>query len=270
MSDLRMSFLDHLEELRRRILVAFLSLGAAAVIGYIYAWPILDILKRPALQEGINIDLYYMTVLEPFMLKFKIALYAGLIIALPVIIYEILAFIAPALKKRERRVMFNSLFFITFFFAVGIVFCYFFILPVGVKWLINQSNGRIAPILSAGSYASLTTWFLIALGIVFETPLIVFLVVRLGIVDAKTLHKNWRWAILATTAFAALITPDWNPVTMILVAVPMFALYEGSVLIAGMKRKKSKETKGEWRDRLWDAWLGKKPEDEEAVEGQEG
>ena len=270
MSDMRMTFFEHLEELRRRILVAFLSLAAASVVGYIYAWPILDILKKPAIKEGISMDLYYMTVLEPFMLKFKIALYAGLIISLPVIIYEILAFIAPAMKKKERRVMFGSLFFIAFFFAVGMVFCYYFIMPVGIKWLVNQSNGRIAPILSAASYASLTTWFLIALGITFETPLVVFLVVRLGIVDAKTLHKNWRWAVIATTAFAALITPDWNPITMILVAVPMFALYEGSVILAGMKRKKAKVSKGDWRDRLWDAWLGKKTEDDDTIEGQEG
>ncbi len=270
MSDLRMTFFDHLEELRRRILVAFLSLTAAAVVGYIYAWPILDLLKKPAVKEGISMDLYYMTVLEPFMLKFKIALYAGLMISLPVIIYEILAFIAPALKKKERRVMFSSLLFIIFFFAVGMVFCYYFIMPVGIKWLVNQSNGRIAPILSAASYASLATLLLVALGIVFETPLVVFLVVRMGIVDAKTLHKNWRWAVLATTAFAAFITPDWNPITMVLVAVPMFVLYEGSVLLAGMKRKKAKETKGDIRDRLWDAWLGKNRDDEDTIEGQEG
>ncbi len=265
-----MGFFEHLEELRRRIIVAFLSLTAAAVVGYIYAWPILDILKKPAVKEGISMDLYYMTVLEPFMLKFKIALYAGLMISLPVIIYEVLAFIAPALKKKERRVMYGSLFFIIFFFAVGMVFCYYFIMPIGIKWLVNQSNGRIAPILSAGSYASLATLLLIALGVVFETPLVVFLVVRLGIVDAKKLHKNWRWAVIAVMAFAALITPDWNPITMMLVAVPMFALYEGSVLLAGMKRKKAKETGRPWRDRLWDAWLGKRPEEEEVVEGQEG
>lgn len=270
MSDMRMTFLDHLEELRRRILVAFLSLAAASAVGYIYAWPILDILKKPAVTQGINIDLYYMTVLEPFMLKFKIALYAGLMISLPVIIYEILAFIAPALKKRERRLMFSSLFFITFFFAVGIVFCYYFIMPTGIKWLINQSSGRIAPILSAGSYASLAAMLLIALGIVFETPLVVFLVVRMGIVDAKTLHKNWRWAVIATTAFAALTTPDWNPITMIMVAVPMFALYEGSVVLASLKRKKARVSKGDWRDRLWDAWVGKKSDDDSAAEGQEG
>ncbi|MHB8781182.1 MAG: twin-arginine translocase subunit TatC [Candidatus Geothermincolia bacterium] len=263
MADSRMSIFQHLEELRRRIIVAFLALGCAIVIGYIYAWPILDVLKRPAVTQGIQMDLYYMTVLEPFMLKFKIALYAGLALALPVILYEIMAFVAPAMQKKQKRVMIGSLVLIFGFFIAGLVFCYYFIMPLGISWLVNQSAGRINPVLSATSYATLSAWFLLALGLVFETPLLVFLVVRLGIVDAKTLHRNWRWAVISTAAFAALITPDWNPVTMIMVAVPMFALYEGSVLLAGMKRKKVQEAKGTLQDRLWDAWLGKTNQDDD-------
>jgi sec-independent protein translocase protein TatC len=184
-------------------------------------------------------------------------------LALPVILYEILAFVAPALRKQQKKLMFGSLALIFVFFIGGLLFCYYFIMPVGIKWLVNQSAGRISPVLSASSYATLSAWFLLALGVVFETPLVIFLVVRLGIVDAKTLHRNWRWAVIATVAFAALITPDWNPVTMIMVAVPMFVLYEGSVFVASLRRKKVVAEKGSIQDRLWDAWLGKTSDDKE-------
>ncbi|OFW55426.1 MAG: twin arginine-targeting protein translocase TatC [Candidatus Solincola sediminis] len=238
-----MGFIEHLEELRRRIIVMFLALGVAICVGYIYSWQILDFLKKPGARAGIPLNLYYQSVLEPFMVRFKIAMYAAIVVALPVILYEILAFIAPALKKREKRVMYSSLLSIIFFFLLGMAFCYFYILPIGLKWLVGQAGNHVSPVLMAGQYVGLVALLLLGIGLSFETPLLVWLAVRLGIVTPKKLHENWRWAIIITLVFAAVITPDWNPITMALVAVPMFILYEASIFLASFGRKKAKNKK---------------------------
>ncbi|MDY6794711.1 MAG: twin-arginine translocase subunit TatC [Actinomycetota bacterium] len=237
MAEVKMSFIEHLEELRRRIIVMFLSLGVAVCVGYIYSWEILDFLKEPAIKAQIPLNLYYQTVLEPFMVRFKIAMYAAIVLALPVILYELIAYIAPALRKREKKFMYAALFFIIIFFLAGVAFCYFYILPVGLDWLVGQAAGRISPVLMAGDYVGLVALLMLAIGIAFETPLVVWLVVRLGIITPQRLHKNWRWAVIVILAFAALITPDWNPITMMLVAFPMFLLYEGSIFMAMLGRK---------------------------------
>ncbi len=172
-------------------------------------------------------------------------MYAAIVLALPVILYELIAYITPALRKREKRFMFSALFFIILFFLIGMTFCYRYILPVGLKWLVGQADGRITPVIMAGSYVGLVALLMVAVGLSFETPLVVWLVVRLGIITPQKLHKNWRWAVIITLAFAALITPDWNPITMVLVAVPMFILYEGSVVFAGLGRKRARNKREE-------------------------
>jgi sec-independent protein translocase protein TatC len=243
LADLKMGFIEHMEELRRRIIVMFLALGVAVCVGYAYSWQILDFLKKPGARVGIPLNLYYQSVLEPFMVRFKIAMYAALVMALPVILYEILAFVAPALKKREKRVMNRALLSIIVFFILGMAFCYFYILPIGLKWLVGQAGNHVSPVLMAGQYVGLVALLLVGIGLSFETPLLVWLSVRLGIVTPKKLHKNWRWAIIIILVFAAVITPDWNPVTMMLVAVPMFILYEASIFVASLGRKKAKTRK---------------------------
>lgn len=241
MADQKMTFIEHLEELRRRIIVMFLSLVVAISVGFIFSWDILAFLKEPAAKADIPINLYYQTVLEPFMVRFKIAMYAAIVLAMPVIVYEILAYVAPALRKREKRFMAYALFFIIIFFLAGVAFCYLYILPVGLKWLTGQSGGQISPVLMASQYISFVALLMVGVGLSFETPLVVWLVVRLGVVTPQRLHKNWRVAVIIILAFAALITPDWNPVTMILVAAPMFLLYEGSILFAMLGKRGAKK-----------------------------
>lgn len=242
MADRKMSVFDHLEELRRRIIVSLLALGLATSVCYVFSWQILDLLRNPAEKASMPLELHYLTVLDPFMVRFRIATYAGLILALPVIIYEMLAFVAPALRKREKKVMYLSLAFILFFFLVGVVFCYYFILPAGLDWLVGQAGGHLRPMLTAQEYVGLVAILLVALGITFETPLVIWLMVRLGVVTPRRLHKNWRWAVIFTLAFAAFITPDWNPITMLLVSAPMFLLYEGSIAFAslGLRRRRAR------------------------------
>lgn len=248
-ADQSLSVIQHLEELRRRIIISVLAFLCGIAVCFFYAWDILEILKRPAVNAGVDLDLYYLSVLEPFMVKFKIAVYAALVIAAPVFLFEVIAFMAPGLKKNEKKVLYSSMFFVFIFFVMGLAFAYSYVLPAGITWLINQAGDQINPILSAGDYANFASLILLALGIVFQTPLVVWVIVRLGIVSPEVLMRNWRIALIVTLLAGAILTPDWNPITMFLVAAPMFILYQGSVLTASISLNRARKKKLESEER---------------------
>lgn len=235
MEDKRLTFLEHLEELRRRILIVALAVFVTASICFYFAWPIMHILVKPA---G-NLKLVYLSPLEPFMVKIKIAIFGGLFLALPIILYEILAFVAPALKAHEKKLIYPMIFFLVVLFVAGVVFGYYFIMPVGTQWLLNQAAGEIVADVTAANYATYAGWFLLAFGISFETPLFILLLVRFGVLSPATLRKNWRYAFLLILLIAAIITPDWNPVTMVVMAAPMIIFYLASVLLARFVKPKT-------------------------------
>ncbi len=232
----RMTYLQHLEELRRRIIVSVIALVAAFAVAWLFAWDILAIVKAPA---G-SINLYYMTPMEPFLVRFKLALFGAVILALPVILFEILAFVSPALKRRERTYTLLVMLMIVAFFAVGVVFGYRFIMPAGIKWLLNVAGGQMRPVMSAGSYVNFAGWFMLGLGVSFETPVFIWMLVALGVITPKQLQDQWRWALLIILLVASIITPDWSPVTMILVAIPMMCLYVISIGLARLTARKRK------------------------------
>lgn len=235
MEDKRLTFLEHLEELRRRILIVALAVFVTGSICFYFAWPIMHILAKPA---G-NLKLVYLSPLEPFMVKIKIAIFGGLFLALPIILYEILAFVAPALKEHEKKLIYPTVFFLVILFAAGVVFGYYFIMPVGTRWLLNQAAGEITASVTASNYSTYAGWFLLAFGISFETPLFILLLVRFGVLSPETLRKNWRYALLLILLIAAIITPDWNPVTMIIMAAPMTVFYFASILLARFVKPKT-------------------------------
>lgn len=224
----RMTYLQHLEEFRRRIIVCLIALVAAVSISWIFAWDILEIMVRPA--GGIT--LHYLKPLEPFMVRFKLALFGGAMLCLPVLLFEGVAFASPALKAREKRLTVLVLAAIVGFFVAGVVFGYLYIMPSGITWLLEIASGQMEPVLSAGEYVSFAGWFMLAFGLSFETPLIVWLLVALGVLTPAQLQKQWRAALIVILLFAAIVTPDWSPVTMIMVAVPMIVLYALSIVLA--------------------------------------
>lgn len=228
MASVHMSYLQHLEELRRRIIVVVVALVMGFAFSWAFAWDILYILKKPA---G-NIALHYMTPMEPFLVRFKLALFGAMLLALPVILFEILAFVSPALKSRERKYTLLVLVMILAFFIMGVVFGYFYVMPIGIRWLLGVAGDQMSAILSASSYVTFSGWFMLAFGISFETPMFIWMLVALGVITPQQLRQQWRYAYVLILVFAAVITPDWNPVTMFLVAVPMVILYELSILLA--------------------------------------
>ncbi|MBU4193410.1 MAG: twin-arginine translocase subunit TatC [Actinobacteria bacterium] len=234
----RMTYLQHLEELRRRIIVSIVALVAGCAVSWLFAWDILNILKGPA---G-NITLHYMKPMEPFLVRFKLTLFGGVLLALPVILFEILAFLSPALKRKERSFTVAVMLMILVFFAAGVTLGYYYIMPVGITWLLDLAGEQMSPVLSASEYVSFAGWFMLAFGIAFETPIFIWMLVALGVLTPEQLRKQWRYAYIVILLFAAIITPDWNPITMMMVAVPMVLLYEISILLARFTVGKRKET----------------------------
>ncbi|MFH1150454.1 MAG: twin-arginine translocase subunit TatC [Actinomycetota bacterium] len=237
MASFRMTYLQHLEELRRRIIVVVVALVVGFGFSWAFAWDILYILKKPA---G-SIALHYMTPMEPFLVRFKLALFGAVLLALPVILFEILAFLSPALKSRERKYTLLILAMILAFFALGVTFGYFYVMPIGIRWLLGVAGDQMTAIISASSYVTFAGWFMVAFGVSFETPMFIWMLVALGVITPQQLRKQWRYAYVLILVFAAVITPDWNPVTMFLVAVPMVVLYELSILLARLTVHRQEE-----------------------------
>ncbi|MDR7534389.1 MAG: twin-arginine translocase subunit TatC [Armatimonadota bacterium] len=223
-----MTLLEHLEELRRRVVFALLGLAVAAAIGLWQEDRVLHLLMRPA---GVT-HLVALTVLEPILVKFKVALVFGVVTAFPWLLFQALLFVAPALSEREARYLLPITSLSLTLAVAGVVFGYYFILPPSTQWLIDQAGTVMSMQITALSYVSYSLWFLAALAIAFQTPLVVLSLVGLGVLSRRRLRQEWRVVYMVITVLAAVITPDWSPVTMLLVAAAMVGLYELSLLLA--------------------------------------
>ena len=143
-----MTYLQHLEELRRRLIVCIVAVMAGCGVSWIFAWDILSILKGPA---G-NITLHYLKPMEPFLVRFKLTLFGGVLLALPVILFEVLAFLSPALKRKDTSFAIVVMLMILAFFSAGVALGYYFVMPVGITWLLDLAAGQMSPVLSASEY----------------------------------------------------------------------------------------------------------------------
>lgn len=235
-TDKRMSFFDHLDELRKRLTIVAIAVFIGAGIAWSFVGPLLDLLRDP-LPKGI--ELYFGTPMAAFSAKIKISLVAGIAIASPVIIYQILSFLGPAFNRKEKKVLYPVLAAGLLLAAGGIVAGYLYIFPIGINWLVGQGTDvGLNPILLIDNYVSFASYFLLGLGIAAETPIILLAAIRFGIVSPETLKKNWRVVYIVILLAAAIITPDWSPVTMIAVAGPMVVLYHATLLFARFVKPK--------------------------------
>ncbi len=227
MPDKPLPFLDHLDELRQRLIKALLAVVVGAIFSAFFWKLILEWLMEPA---G-DIELHYFGVLEPFMAKLKLSIFTGVFLASPIVIYEIISFIAPALTQKEKKFTYPFFTMLVLLFFSGVFFGHKFIMPAGTKWLLSQAGGKLVATLSISQYISYAGIFLLGLGVSFETPLVVVLLSKLGVVTPASLLKNWRYALIVIMIVSAILTPDWSPVTMVLFAVPMIALYFLSIFL---------------------------------------
>ncbi len=225
--DKEMTLVEHLEELRQRLKYAVLGLLLASGAGLVFVDPLLRLLLRPT---G-GLQLTTLTVIEPFLVKMKVAFLFGVAVSMPWIMYQIYTFLDPALTHSERRRVIPLALLAGLLFALGLVFGYAFVLPVSTRWLLAQAGSQFHVLLTANAYISYVLLFLVIVGATFETPLVILSLAALGIVSPQTLRKEWRIAYMVIAGIAVLGTPDWSPVTMILVAIPMALLYEFSLVL---------------------------------------
>jgi sec-independent protein translocase protein TatC len=226
--DVHLSLRDHLLELRQRLKWAVIWLMVGFCASYYWSQQIFHFMMKPvleALPEGEK-SLHFSSSLEPFMIYLKVALYAGLFVASPMIFWQIWRFIAPGLYRKERSKIAPFVISATVFFIGGAVFCYLVILPPAFQFLINTAGPDIKPVLMMDDQLSLVMMMLLAFGIIFELPLILTLLAMIGLVDHKFLSKYRRHAIVVNVIIAAVITPTGDPFNLALMALPMLICYE--------------------------------------------
>ena len=229
----------HLQELRKRLILSFIAVGGGFALCYTFAEKIFDILAAPLLKMmPTGGSLIFTSVAEAFFTYMKVAFISGLILASPFVLYQIWAFVAPGLYRHEKKYVIPFVLAGSFFFAIGILFAYYVALPVGFKFLLGFATDFIKPLPSMKEYLSFSIKFLLAFGLVFEFPVVLVLLARIGVVDAKTLARQRKYAILLIFIFAAVLTPP-DIISQVIVALPMIGLYELSILLSKLFGKKS-------------------------------
>jgi sec-independent protein translocase protein TatC len=218
-----MSLLEHLEELRRRIIIIALAILACAVAGFFLAEPLITLLRAPLPAQGA--ELIQFSVTEAFGVQMQIALMAGLVLAMPVILFEIWAFVTPGLTCSERRLVWPLLGAAIVLFAAGLVLGYLLI-PVAINFLLGFSIPGVQPLLGLSEYVGFITTFLLAFGLALEFPVVMYLLARLGILSYAFLSKRRRYAILVIALFAVVITPGDIVIGSATLAIIMYGLFE--------------------------------------------
>jgi sec-independent protein translocase protein TatC len=224
----RLTLVEHLDELRTRIIISLITLGVAFGLCFWQNSLLLDIADDP-LPDGFEPITF--GVSEPFMTTITISAYAAIVIALPVVLYQLYAFVLPALTAREKRVITPFLIMVPALFVAGVVFAYFVVVPAAVEFLLNFNQDEFNIQVRARDYYSFFAMTLAAVGVLFQVPIGVLAVTRLGIVTPEQLAKNRRYAVLVI-AIVAMLLPGTDPVTMLISMVPLILLFEGSVLLA--------------------------------------
>lgn len=222
-----MTIVEHLQELRVRLTRCAIALVLGTVIGLIFSDPIFNLLKKPA---GAT-PFYYIEMTEMFTTYFKVAIMTGVALAMPVFVYQVFAFVGPGLTRKERRIVLTLLPLVSVFFIFGMLFGYFVVLPFAVHYLLNFSD-EAKNLIRISNYIGFVTTVELWLGLAFETPLIIYMLAKVHLVDVHRLARYRKYAILAVFIIAAAITPTPDPFNQTLVAVPLYLLYELGILFA--------------------------------------
>lgn len=235
---LKMPFLEHLEELRTRLVRCSFAILAFFVVAFCFKEQLYDILKRPLepyLPAGAK--LIYTSPAELFFTYMKISLLAGVVAASPIIFYQLWKFIAPGLYDKERRLVWPFVVTSSGLFISGAVFCYLVVFPFMFDFFMGLSTADIVPMLKVNEYLSFSSTMLLVFGLVFETPLVLVFLGKLGLVNAKMLRKQRRYAILTIFIVAAVVSPTPDAITQTLMALPLMVLYELSILLIARSEK---------------------------------
>ncbi len=227
-----MSLIGHLEELRRRIIIMIAAIAIGSIGCYFYAAEITGLITAPAGK------LYYMNPAEAFFTYLKVSFFAGFLIALPVVMYQLWAFIVPAMTNNERTAGIFLVPASIILFFVGLVFSYYLVLPAGIKFFMGFATENLQPMFSIGQYLSFVVSFLIPFGFIFELPLFILVMARMGIISSTFLAAKRKMVLVMSFVVGAVISPTPDVFSQTMIAVPMILLYEVSLLIVKYILKK--------------------------------
>jgi sec-independent protein translocase protein TatC len=224
---------EHLVELRYRTIKAGLALIAASAVSVLFTGKVMQILVRPA---G-DLKPIFLTPTELFFTYFKVALMVGLLLALPYLIFQLLAFVAPAMEDPKEKKYFRNLVFFgtvpgTIFFLAGVTFCYVVMLPFALGYLKSFGANIAEPQWTIASYISFVLTFMLGMGLVFETPLVMYVAARMGLMSTRKYISYWRHAVVLIFVVAAVVTPTPDPFNLVLVATPLLMLYGLGILLS--------------------------------------
>jgi len=234
----KMGFLEHLEELRGRIIKSLVSIILFSIGAYFFSERLIDFISKPIPE------LYFMSPTEAFAIRIKLSLIAGMIASVPVIFYHLWQFVVPGLFEREIKLVVPVVLASTIFFLIGATFCFLLVLPLSIKFLLGFGTEKLKPMIKIGDYVSFVSYLILAFGAVFELPVIAFFLGKLGIITPQTLIKGRRYAIVGMLILSALITPP-DLFSQLMLAGPLYFLYEVSIVVVRIVQKKKSEEKPE-------------------------
>lgn len=239
-----MTVVEHLEEFRHRLIVSAIAFGAASIVAYVFYRPILDLLTTPLDQGdrvgGVaikDVPLYAQGIAGPFLLRLKVSAFAGLLLALPVLLFQLWRFVTPGLEQREKRYAVPFILSSTALFSLGAWFA-FLVLPTGIRFLLSFAGPPLEPFITFQDYLSFLIFMVLAFGLSFEFPLLLVFLALVGIVTSRQLRSWRKYALFLAFVVGAVATPSQDPYTQVVFSVPLYILYEVSILVIrfGLKR----------------------------------
>lgn len=243
-----MPFLDHLEELRSRLIWIGVSVLSLSVVGFFLVthFDVIGLLKRPFTSAMADLtaspdftsvipsgQLLFTSPTEPMTVTFKLAFVVGFILALPIVVYHTWSFLSPALFEKERKLVVPAVVGGFVLFLLGVAMAYFLVLPLGLKFLLGFQTQSLTPIITIGEYLRFATRLILAFGLIFELPLVSLLLATLGLITADTLKRFRRHAIVGVAIASAVLTPA-DVLTMLMMMAPLLILYEISILLVAL------------------------------------
>ncbi|BBB89850.1 MAG TPA: twin-arginine translocase subunit TatC [Methylomusa anaerophila] len=220
-----MSLIDHLQELRRRLIIMIAAVAVGSTVSYFFAKELVQVITAPAGK------LYYMNPAEAFFAYLKVSIFAGLLLALPIVMYQLWAFIVPAMTNNERKAGIVLVPASILLFFIGLTFSYYLVLPAGLKFFMGFATESLQPLFSLGEYLSFVISFLLPFGFIFELPLFILVLAKLGIINSVFLQSKRKMILVLSFVIGAFISPTPDVFSQTMVAIPMVLLYEISLLV---------------------------------------
>lgn len=252
---------EHLGELRNRIVVALIAVTFAFIISFYFSEEIFSVLVTPIRYtlnfsthnpyisfipaKNPDLNLVFLAPAEALWMHIKISFISAFIVSSPIIFFEIWRFIAPGLLEKEKKYALPFVFTTTFLFLIGALFCFIIVLPFAMNFLLTYKTANLQPMISVGKYTDFCLKFILAFGAIFELPVVVVFLTKMGIVTTEFLAKNRKYAILIAFILAAVLTPTPDAFNQTLMAIPMLILYEAGILASRILEKKKKKEEGE-------------------------